>query len=102
MSDDEASSVLPTLPCIVVAILSAFISLHQNFLLISLCFLLICYLCLSISCLYFLSLLPKERKKKKTNEQTQQNRNRVIDTENKQVVARREVGGRRKELSEGD
>ena len=101
MSDDEASSVLPTLPCIVVGILSAFISLHQNFLLIYLCFLLICYLCLSISCLYFLSLLPKE-KKKKTNEQTQQNRNRVIDTENKQVVARREVGGRRKELSEGD
>ena len=55
---------------------------------------------------HFLPLLPfsssKRKKKKKTNEQTQQNRNRVIDTENKQVVARREVGGRRKELSEGD
>ena len=101
MSDDEASSVLPTLPCIVVGIISAFISLHQNSLLISLCFLLICYLCLSISSLYFLSLLPKERKNK-TNEQTQQNRNRVIDTENKQVVSRREVGGGKKELSEED
>ena len=40
--------------------------------------------------------------KKKTNEQTQQNRNRVIDTENKQVVARgMRVGGRR-EIGEGD
>ena len=99
MSDDEASSVLPTLPCIVVGIISAFISLHHNSLLISLCFLSICYPCLSISSLYFLSLLPKERKKKRANTK---NRNRVIDTENKQVVARREVDGRKKELSEED
>ena len=40
--------------------------------------------------------------KNKTNEQTQSNRNRVIDTENKQVVARGERGGGRKEIGEGD
>ena len=102
MSDDEVSSVLPTLQCIIVGIISAFISLHQNSLFIS--FSLLPFdvtLVISISSLYFLSLLPKERKNK-TNEQTQQNRNRVIDTENKQVAARREVDGRKKELSEED
>ena len=31
-----------------------------------------------------------------------QNRNRVIDTETKQVVAREEESGRRKERDEGD
>ena len=35
MSDDEVSSVLPTLQCIIVGIISAFISLHQNSLFIS-------------------------------------------------------------------
>ena len=38
----------------------------------------------------------------KTNEQTQQNRNRSIDTENKQVVAREEGCRERKEIGEGD
>jgi len=53
---------------------------------------------------HFFPLLPfsSSKRKKKKNEQTQQNRNRVIDTENKQVVARREVDGRKKELSEED
>ena len=34
--------------------------------------------------------------KNKTNEQTQQNRNRVIGPENKQMVAKREAGGQRR------
>ena len=40
--------------------------------------------------------------KHKTNEQTQQNRNRVIDTEKKQVVARGEGSGGAREIGEGD
>ena len=38
----------------------------------------------------------------KTNEQTHQIRNKVIDTENEQVVARGVGSGGRKEISEGD
>lgn len=34
--------------------------------------------------------------KNKTDEQTQQNRNRVIGPENKQMVAKREAGGQRR------
>ena len=39
---------------------------------------------------------------KQSNEQTQLSRNRVIDTENKQMVVREEEGGRRKEIGGGD
>ena len=38
----------------------------------------------------------------KTKQINKQNRNRVIDTETKQVVAREEESGRRKERDEGD
>ena len=38
----------------------------------------------------------------KTNEQTEQNRNRVMATENKQMAARVEVGRGRREIGEGD
>ena len=40
--------------------------------------------------------------KNRTNEQTPQNRNRVIDAENKPVVAREERSRGRKEIGEGD
>ena len=40
--------------------------------------------------------------KNKTNEQPLQNRNRVINTGNKQVVAREKGGGRMRKISEGD
>ena len=40
--------------------------------------------------------------KNKTNEQIYLNRNRVIDTENKQGVAREEGGGKWGEIDEGD
>ena len=40
--------------------------------------------------------------KNTTNEQTEQNRNRVIDAKNKQVVTREEGAGRRKEIGEGN
>ena len=40
--------------------------------------------------------------KNKTNEQTKQNINRVIDTENKQVVARGEGRRGREEIGEGN
>ena len=38
--------------------------------------------------------------KKKTNDQTQQSRNRVLGSENNQVVARGEGGGGREEAGE--
>ena len=40
--------------------------------------------------------------KNKTYEQTQRNQNRVIDTENKQVVARGQGSEGRRETGEGD
>ena len=40
--------------------------------------------------------------KNKTNERMQQNRNGVIDMENKQVFARGERGEGRKEIGKGD
>ena len=40
--------------------------------------------------------------KKQSKEQTRQNRNRVTDKENKQVVAREEGNGGRREIGEGD
>ena len=40
--------------------------------------------------------------KNKTNEQTKLKRKTVIDTENKQVVARGEEVWRKKEITEGD
>ena len=38
----------------------------------------------------------------KTKQMNKQSRNRVIDTETKQVVAREEESGRREEIGEGD
>ena len=43
----------------------------------------------------------KKKKNKKTNEQIWQNRNIVINTENKQVIARREELGGMSEISDG-
>ena len=40
--------------------------------------------------------------KNKTNEQTKQKRNRLIDTENKLVVARGEEGGEMNEIGKGN
>ena len=40
--------------------------------------------------------------KNETDEQTKQNRNRLIDTEEKLVVARGEGSGRMGEIGEGD
>ena len=49
---------------------------------------------------YYIVSLIVESKKHKTNEQIQQDRNKVIDTENEQVVARGDRG--RREIGEGD
>ena len=40
--------------------------------------------------------------KYKTNAQTKQNKNRLIDTENKLVLAKREWGGGTDKIGEGD
>ena len=42
------------------------------------------------------------KKKTKTNEQTEQNRNRAIDTENKDGIARSEGCWERREIADGD
>ena len=51
---------------------------------------------------YHMISLICEPKKTTTNEQSKQNRNRVIATENKQMAARVEVGRGRREIGEGD
>ena len=44
----------------------------------------------------------ESKKKRKKKQQTQQIKSRVVDTENKQVVSRREWSGERNEIGDED